>query len=143
MSPGQGGQTREVTRCKVNQTPRGPSSSHHSSPVHLMFHSPSQKKTISSAHDIIDIIGPGVLLDYSEGLMWFHQTYLLLFREVILLAPGTLPTFPAGLFYITKYEICLSCFLHIFHSYHTDFTACTACTAFSVSSLENVSVYVD
>lgn len=78
-----------------------------------------KRRHLSSVHDIVDITGPSILLDYSVGLMWFHQTCLLLFREVILLVPGTLPTFSAGLFYITKDEIRLSCFLHMLHSYHS------------------------
>lgn len=55
-------------------------------------------------------------LEYSVALMWLHQTYLLLYREIVLLVSGTLPTYPAGLFHITK---CLSCFLYILRSYHT------------------------
>lgn len=106
---------QEVTRYKANQNYCGPSS-HHSSPVHFMFLSPPQKEAISSIHVLIDIIGPSVLLEYSVALMWLHQTYLLLYREIVLLVSGTLPTYPAGLFHITK---CLSCFLYILRSYHT------------------------
>lgn len=108
---GQGGQSGEVTRCKRNQNHGGPSSSHHSSPVNstlCSFLLPKRRQFhlfLSSLILLGQVLFLTVLWDYYGSIR--HTSCL--FRGIILLVSGILPTFPAGLFHVTT---CLLLSLH-------------------------------